>query len=210
MSSFYQYIIVCSLLFFNSDYNQFNTINASKNTLTFDIINKNEVIGNLKATKTSTDTKTHYQSVTTISTKILKEIKVNYKYDVTYERNKLKKANVYIDVNDKPYADILTNWEAKHYQIIKNDKKEKVVEDEINYATILLYFNEPIDIERCYSEQDGSFNTIVPLGNHTYKKINAKNHENIYYYKNGFLQKAEINGGFVKFEIIAQKCLVKK
>ncbi|WP_282111655.1 DUF6134 family protein [Maribacter stanieri] len=205
MSSFYQYIIVCSLLFFNSDYNQFNTIYASKNTLTFDIINKNEVIGNLKATKTSTDTKTHYQSVTTISTKILKEIKVNYKYDVTYERNKLKKANVYIDVNDKPYADILTNWEAKHYQITKNDKKEKVVEDEINYATILLYFNEPIDIERCYSEQDGSFNTIVPLGNHTYKKINAKNHENIYYYKNGFLQKAEINGGLVKFEIIAQK-----
>ncbi|MGB2759341.1 MAG: DUF6134 family protein [Maribacter stanieri] len=205
MSSFYQYIIVCSLLFFNSDYNQFNTINASKKTLTFDIINKNEVIGNLKATKTSTDTKTHYQSVTTISTKILKEIKVNYKYDVTYERNKLKKANVYIDVNDKPYADILTNWEAKHYQITKNDKKEKVVEDEINYATILLYFNEPIDIERCYSEQDGSFNTIVPLGNHTYKKINAKNHENIYYYKNGFLQKAEINGGLVKFEIIAQK-----
>ena len=205
MSSFYQYIIVCSLLFFNSDYNQFNTINASKNTLTFDIINQNEVIGNLKATKTSTDTKTHYQSVTTISTKILKEIKVNYKYDVTYERNKLKKANVYIDVNDKPYADILTNWEAKHYQITKNDKKEKVVEDEINYATILLYFNEPIDIERCYSEQDGSFNTIVPLGNHTYKKINAKNHENLYYYKNGFLQKAEINGGLVKFEIIAQK-----
>ena len=127
MSSFYQYIIVCSLLFFNSDYNQFNTINASKNTLTFDIINKNEVIGNLKATKTSTDTKTHYQSVTTISTKILKEIKVNYKYDVTYERNKLKKANVYIDVNNKPYADILTNWEVKHYQITKNDKKEKVV-----------------------------------------------------------------------------------
>ena len=205
MSSFYQYIIVCSLLFFNSDYNQFNTINASKNTLTFDIINKNEVIGNLKATKTSTDTKTHYQSVTTISTKILKEIKVNYKYDVTYERNKLKKANVYIDVNNKPYADILTNWEVKHYQITKNDKKEKVVEDEINYATILLYFNEPFDIERCYSEQDGSFNTIVPLGNHTYKKINAKNHENIYYYKNGFLQKAEINGGLVKFEIIAQK-----
>ncbi len=173
--------------------------------MTFDIINKNEVIGNLKATKTSTDTKTHYQSVTTISTKILKEIKVNYKYDVTYERNKLKKANVYIDVNNKPYADILTNWEVKHYQITKNDKKEKVVEDEINYATILLYFNEPFDIERCYSEQDGSFNTIVPLGNHTYKKINAKNHENIYYYKNGFLQKGEINGGLVKFEIIAQK-----
>ncbi|HDZ06081.1 hypothetical protein LCGC14_0129520 [marine sediment metagenome] len=205
MSSLYQIIIVCSLLFFNSDYSRNNTLKTSKNTLFFDIVNKNEIIGNLKATKTTTDTTIHYKSVTTISTKIIKEIKVNYQYNVTYEKDKLKKANVFIDVNNKPYADILTNWEKEHYQITKNDKKEKVVEDEINYATILLYFDEPVGVERCYSEQDGSFNTIVALGNHRYKKINAKKHENIYHYKNGFLQKAEINGGLVKFEIIAHK-----
>ena len=176
-----------------------------KNTRLFDIIHKEKVIGSLKASKTIKDSKVHYHSVTSISTRIIKEIDVNYMFNVTYEDKKLMRANVLIDVNDKPYADILTNWEIDYYQISKNDKKELVVEEEINYATILLYFDEPINVKRCYSEQDGSFNTIEVLGNHSYKKINSKNHENIYYYKNGFLEKAEINGGLVKFNIVAQK-----
>jgi hypothetical protein len=205
MSSINQFIILCLLIFLGAFGSTSNDVKPIKNTLFFDIISKDKVIGNLKATKTIKDTKVHYKSVTSISTKIFKEIQVNYQYDVTYENDKLKKANVLIDVNDKPYADILTNWEINYYQISKNNKNELVVEEDINYATILLYFDEPIDIERCYSEQDGSFNTIVALGDHKYKKINAKNHENIYHYKNGFLKKAEINGGLVNFEIVAQK-----
>lgn len=205
MPSINQFIIVFTLLFigpvgfFNKD------VEPIKNTFYFDIIHKDNVIGSLKASKTIKESKVHYQSVTTINTRVIKEIDVNYLYNVTYENNKLKRANVLIDVNDKPYADILTNWEIDYYQVSKNDKNELVVEEDIKYATILLYFDEPINIKRCYSEQDGSFNTIIPLGNHSYKKINAKNNENIYHYKNGFLEKAEINGGVIKFDIVAQK-----
>ncbi|WP_299317177.1 DUF6134 family protein [uncultured Maribacter sp.] len=180
-------------------------VKSIKNTLLFDIVHKDNVIGSLKASKTIKDSKIHYQSVTTINTRVIKEIDVNYLYNVIYENNKLKRANVLIDVNDKPYADILTKWEIDYYQISKNNKNELVVEEDIKYATILLYFVEPVNIERCYSEQDGSFNTIIPLGNHSYKKINAKKNENIYHYKDGFLEKAEINGGLIKFDIVAQK-----
>jgi len=205
MSSINHFIIVCTFLFLGSIGSILNDVKPLKNTLFFDIVHKNNVIGSLKASKTIKDSKIHYQSVTTINTRIIKEIDVNYLYNVIYENNKLKRANVLIDVNDKPYADILTNWEIDYYQISKNDKNELVVQEDIQYATILLYFVEPVDIERCYSEQDGSFNTIIPLGNHSYKKINAKNKENIYHYKDGFLEKAEINGGLIKFDIVAQK-----
>ncbi|WP_324027204.1 hypothetical protein QSV08_05210 [Maribacter sp. BPC-D8] len=205
MLSINQFIIICTILFLGPICSIDKDVAPIKNTFYFDIIHKDNVIGSLKASKTIKDSKVHYQSVTTINTRVIKKIDVNYLYNVTYENNKLKRANVVIDVNDKPYADILTNWEIDYYQISKNDKNELVVEEDINYATILLYFDEPINVERCYSEQDGSFNTIIPLGNHSYKKINAKNHENIYYYKNGFLEKAEINGGLIKFDIIAQK-----
>ncbi|WP_157486531.1 DUF6134 family protein [Maribacter forsetii] len=205
MSSINHFIIVCTFIFLGSIGSISKDVKPLKNTLFFDIVHKDNVIGSLKASKTIKDTKIHYQSVTTINTRIIKEIDVNYLYNVIYENNKLKRANVLIDVNDKPYADILTNWEIDYYQISKNDKNELVVQEDIKYATILLYFVEPVDIERCYSEQDGSFNTIIPLGNHSYKKINAKNHENIYHYKDGFLEKAEINGGLIKFDIVAQK-----
>jgi len=205
MSSINQFIIIIILFSVSTTGSISEEISPVKNTLFFDVLNNDKVIGSLKATKTINNSMVHYQSVTTINTRVIKEIDVNYLYNVTYENNKLIRANVRIDVNDKPYADILTNWEIDCYQISKNNINELVVEEDINYATILLYFDEPIHIERCYSEQDGSFNTIIPLGNHSYKKINAKNHENKYYYKNGFLQKAEIDGGLVKFDIVAQK-----
>ncbi|TDT45310.1 hypothetical protein CLV90_2396 [Maribacter spongiicola] len=205
MPSINQFVIVFALLFLGTVGFSDKDVAHIKNTFYFDIIHKDNVIGSLKASKSIKDSKVHYQSVTTINTRVIKEIDVNYLYNVTYENDKLKRANVLIDVNDKPYADILTNWEIDYYQISKNDKNELVIEEDINYATILLYFDEPINVNRCYSEQDGSFNIIIPLGNHTYKKINSKNHENIYHYKNGFLENAEINGGLIKFGIIAQK-----
>lgn len=181
-----------------------SNIDVKEHVLTFNIVHKDKVIGNLTATKTISDATIRYKSITAIKTRIIKEIEVDYKYDVLYENERLKKSSVVIDVNDKPYADIITHKEQNTYQIIKNSKKEKTVEGDIDYATILLYFKEPIGVDRCFSEQDGSFNSIVSLGNHVYKKINAKNHENVYYYTDGFLQKAEINGGLIKFELIAQ------
>ena len=182
-----------------------NTINTTENTIYFDIVHKDKIIGNLKATKISKGENIYYQSVTSIKTKIINEIDINYLYDVVYENDKLKKANVIIDVNDKTYANILTIRKNDAYQITKNDKKEMMVNDDIHFATILLYFKEPIEISKCYSEQDASFNTISPMGNHSYKKVNSKNHENVYYYKNGILEEAEIDGGLVKFKLIAHE-----
>ncbi|WP_052958615.1 DUF6134 family protein [Maribacter thermophilus] len=204
MFPIYQFIIVLFLLI---DFNIGTDIplyTLNDTTLYFDIVLKDKVIGNLKATKNSKDNKIFYQSETAIKTRVIKNIEVNYKYDVTFENKVMKKADVVIDVNNKPHANTVTNWNSSQYQVIKNGKEEEVLETSIDYTTILLYFKEPVNIDLCYSEQDGSFNTIVALGEHSYKKINAKGKENIYYYKNGVLEKASIDGGLVKFEIIAR------
>ncbi|WP_339837075.1 DUF6134 family protein [uncultured Maribacter sp.] len=205
MPSISQFLLIFSLLLFSTISEKYTTTNSVRTSLNFKVVHKDKIIGSLKATKTIKDSKIHYQSITCINTKVIKDIEVNYQYDVIYENSILKKANVAIDVNDKPYADILTNWENSYYQITKNGKKELVVEDNIDYATILLYFEEPKNVDSCYSEQDGSFNQILALGNHTYKKINSNNNENTYYYQNGILESAEIDGGLIKFKLVAQK-----
>lgn len=172
--------------------------------LSFDIVHKNKTVGSLEATQTTKDSKTYYHSSTTIETKIVKKIAVHYKYDVIFENEILKKADVNITLNNKTHANTLTQWEDTEYQIAKNGKNGVSLKDTIDYATILLYFKEPINIDRCFSEQDGSFNTIVSLGNHSYKKVNSKGKENIYYYKSGVLEKAVIDGGLIKFEMFAR------
>ncbi|QXP52527.1 DUF6134 family protein [Cellulophaga sp. HaHa_2_1] len=170
-------------------------------TLWYDIIYKEKTIGSLKATKTHKDANTTYRTSSTIEFRLIKEFAVNYNYSVDFEAKLLKKAVVNIRINDKSHAKTLTQWHENEYHIEKNGKTEALLESTINYATILLYFVEPSNVTDCYSEQDGSFNTIIPLGNHGYKKINANGKGNEYYYKQGVLEKAVIDGGLISFEM---------
>ena len=174
-------------------------------SLYFNVVHKGKVIGSLNATKTLKDSITYYQSSTTIETRIIKEIRVNYKYDVAFKKNMLESSKVDITLNEKPHAKTRTLWKDSDYQVIKNDEDKETLTDSINYSTVQLYFKEPKNIDKCYSEQNGSFNTIIALGNHAYKKINSKGRENIYYYKKGLLRKAKIDGGLITFEIVASK-----
>ena len=198
--------IVWNVLWIGFLISLWNSLNSSEESLYFDIVLHNKkVIGSLKATKSVINAETYYHSFTDIKTRILKEVHVNYKYDVTFENTLLKEADVMITVNKKPHAYTNTKWQNSHYRVAKNKGEEKNVDESIFYTTIQLYFKEPIHISHCYSEQDGSFNTIIPLGNHTFKKVNSKEKENIYYYRKGLLKKATIDGGVIKFDIIARE-----
>lgn len=173
-------------------------------SLYYDIIVRNKVVGSLKASQITKGPKTTYRSFTSIKSHIIKDITVNYKYEVTFVNLLLQKADGHISVNEKPHAETSTIWNNSGYKIVK-DQEESSLNDAIEYATILLYFKEPTDVHNCYSEQDGTMNTIVSLGNHSYKKINSKGKENTYYYKNGILRKGIIDGGVVSFEMIARE-----
>ncbi|WP_394357293.1 DUF6134 family protein [Dokdonia donghaensis] len=106
-------------------------------------------------------------------------------------------------VNDKPRAQTYTRKQDSLFIISRDYKRPQFYKEPINYTTIQLYFEEPIGLTSCYSEQDGSINKLVALGNHSYKKVNAKGLENLYFYKDGRLIKASIDGGVIQFELVA-------
>ncbi|WP_452228055.1 DUF6134 family protein [Lacinutrix sp. MEBiC02404] len=196
-------MIWCLFLFHMLSYPD-QGLHTNDTHLKFDIVLKDKVVGQLQATKSFKDAKAHYQSSTNITTRFIKDITVNYKYNVIFNANNLEKADVHITVNNKPHAETKTQWLDDHYLIQQNEDKTIVFNKTIKYSTILMYFVEPENISFCFSEEDGSINTIIPLGNHTYKKVNAKGKENIYYYKNGKLMKVEVDGGLISFQMIAK------
>jgi hypothetical protein len=74
-------------------------------------------------------------------------------------------------------------------------------EASLKYANIQLLFLEPVGITQVFSEQEGEWHELVPEGSHSYHKINSKGRENCYYYENGQLKLAEIDGGLIRFSI---------
>lgn len=182
-----------------------NSINASEENMHFDVVYNSKIIGNLTATRSTKNSKTYYQSATNIQTRIITTVHVFYTYDVIFNNGSLEKSSVQITVNDKPHTETLTQWVKTKYQIVETNRSKKILEDSIPYSSIMLYFKEPVNISKCYSEQNGNFNDIISKGNHAYKKVNSKGNENVYYYQKGALKRALIDGGLVKFEIIATK-----
>ena len=193
-------LIAAIILFISFNSSAQNT----QESIIFNIIHKNKVIGSLKAEKIVKDSCTNYKSITHINTRIIKKIQVIHEYEVTFKNQQLTKAKVNISVNNKQQAKTVTAWKQNTYQVFKNEKYQKSISQSITYATIQLYFEEPKNVSNCYSEQNGDNNSIIDMGNHVYKKINTKNNENQYYYENGQLTKATIDGGLINFEIVRQ------
>ncbi|WP_299150148.1 DUF6134 family protein [uncultured Dokdonia sp.] len=193
----YYIFLICMLV------SSWSTSAAQVENRYFDIIHNNKVIGNLKAEKTIDDNKTLYQSTTNITATIIWETQINYNYKVLFESGLLQTSDVDIFVNDKPRAQTYTRKQDSLFIISRDNKRPQFYKEPINYTTIQLYFEEPTTITSCYSEQDGSINKLVALGNHSYKKVNAKGRENLYFYKDGRLIKASIDGGIIQFELVA-------
>ncbi|WP_338759669.1 DUF6134 family protein [Bernardetia sp. ABR2-2B] len=184
---------------------QFNVSNPPQKELSYDMIWRDKSVGTLYATQEKIGSKTYYHSSTDIQIKFIKTFDINYEYDVLFDNEILQTAHVDINYNGNNHAQADTKRKNNEYQVTKDGKLENTFKEIVRYSTIIMYFEEPVNIKRCYSEQEGDFNTITHLGNHKYKKVNSRGKESFFFYKNGSLEKAVIDGGIVSFEMILKE-----
>jgi hypothetical protein len=184
---------------------QFNLPAPSEKKLSFDMIWRGKSVGTLYATQKNIDSKIHYQSSTNIQIKFIKTFDINYEYDVLFDNQILQTAHVDINYNGNNHAQADTKRKNSEYQVTKDGKLKATFKEIVQYSTISMYFEEPVNIKRCYSEQEGDFNTITHLGNNKYKKVNTSGRESFFFYKNGKLEKAIIDGGIVSFEMVLRE-----
>lgn len=188
------------------------TLNTNKSsstkteTLKFDIVAFDMVVGQLDVMKVSYGEGAYYNSRTKVNVDVVKEFEVLFDFNVNFSNNKMENSSIKASINGDIYANTETKKQGDDlYYVFKEGKKNKELVDQIDFATVQLYFEEPKNITRCYAEQQGSFNTITPMGEHSYKMKNEKGRINKYYYENGKLKKAVIDSGLKEFEIVAKE-----
>lgn len=175
-------------------------------TYLYDIIRHRKVIGELKAEKTIKNDLITYESFTRINARVIKKIEVVYEFEVKMKGDILLEADAKIEVNGKVHNHTTTKLNRDRYKVDgKKRKIRKTFTDAISYPGILFVFEEPVDRSRSYSEEEGDFHFLESMGNHSYRKVNQKGRSNFYHYRNGKLRRAEIDAGFVRFEIVARK-----
>ncbi|SFE28710.1 hypothetical protein SAMN05518672_105166 [Chitinophaga sp. CF118] len=97
---------------------------------------------------------------------------------------------------------IITQRDGKNYSIIHNGEKSMLNNTEIVHSVSELYFMEPHQISRIYSETLGAFLTLKTLGNGLYELNLPEGKKNVYKYEKGVLVQVEVSQPFGKAFIV--------
>ena len=171
----------------------------------FNVIHQGKILGTLDAIKTTKENVINYQSHTNIEYDLLIAISISYKYDVTFKDYDLNEARAHIVVRGKDKTKVKTVKAGNSYAFYSEDEVIKTLKGPISQSVIQLVFDEPIGVTRIYAEEHGDFHTIKKIGEHIYLKTSPNGRESTYYYKNGVLQKSDVDAGIIKFTIVRRK-----
>lgn len=86
-----------------------------------------------------------------------------------------------------------TSRNGKDYTIVMNGEKSMLEEPEIIACVADLYFAEPKQVQRVFSETLGRFLPVKSLGGGLYELSLPEGKKNVYKYENGVLVQVEVN-----------------
>lgn len=175
---------------------------AQNKTLSFNVIHSGKPLGTLDAKRVIDGDKTTYSSHTDIEYHMMMTINIIYDYNVVYENDALNNATVHITVRGHEKTNVKTEKDGSGYAYYSDGDKEKSINGTIKFSIEKLFFEEPIGITKVYAEEHGEYHTLKKIAEHTYLKTAPSGHKNTYYYKDGVLQKSDVDAGVIEFSIV--------
>ncbi|MEZ2441181.1 DUF6134 family protein [Chitinophaga sp. RCC_12] len=166
----------------------FLQVNAQTNT--FEVRIANHAVGTIEANRKLAGSAKSIIIKTRIQIMLSK---INSDIANEYNNNVLTNAKV-SRVSGKSGEDKQTiiRRNGKEYTIIVNGEKS-VIDTEIEECVADLYFIEPRQLNRVFSETLGRFLPVKPLGGGVYELILPEGKKNIFKYENGILKQVEVN-----------------
>ncbi len=168
---------------------------AQSQKLTYDVIFFGKKIGYTTVERfVKPEGEVDYKLVNSSEANVLFTKKTSYmNFDVHY-KNGMMQSSYAKNVKDGVTEIVTVVWKETKYLIEKGEGKLQYTKP-INFSSILLYFNEPINQSSIFSERIGDFCKFVKTGEHKYECKLANGVNNIYTYSNGILSELEMNKG---------------
>ncbi len=155
--------------------------------------------------KSNKENITYYHYNVDMTAKLLINVHMKYMIKATYVSGYLLSASVQNTVNGKPYHSNEINWQDTYYSITSKSKKQQKVLEKINYSGIRLFFDEPREIKKVFSEYAGEFGNIQKINANCYELTLHNGKKNMYHYHQNVLEKATINNSLIHFDLILRK-----
>ncbi len=140
----------------------------------------------------------HYKIESSVVVKFFASIKLDYYFSNQFNNGMLKKAHTRNLMNENLRASSQIKWDGKQYDMMVDDE-QTVLKEKIDYTMTTLYYDEPKNVDKVFSERYATFCTIKPVGKGKYELTLPNGKKNYYNYVNGKCTEVEVNHSLATF-----------
>lgn len=174
---------------------------AQDQTLRYDVVYKGDIIGNMQVDQNRSDGKVNLKMVSNVQMHLIFAIKMYTEEASSFENGKLIYSSVYRRVNGKEKANKQTRAVGGNYQTSSGGNVDMVNNKAIKFNIHSLYFNEPLNLQKVYSDNFLQLLPIKKIDDHSYKIQLPDGNCNYYFYKNGICNRVEVHTSMVAVEM---------
>ena len=180
---FYHFFSICILL------TSFMEVDRK---LHYEVLRKGKVIGYLDAMKKDNGSIVEYSMESNVKISLLMDFALYSKVFGSFNNGILTSGSIIRRVNGKDKANSKITWQNDRYLI--QDKDESIeLREKITYTTACLMHEEPVNLQRIFSENYKRFIPIKLVKPHQYELLLPDGNRNFYTYANGICVSAEVN-----------------
>ena len=160
--------------------------------LHYEVLRNGKVIGYLDALKKENGNNIEYLMESNVKISLIMDFVLYSKVVGSFTSGMLTSGSVIRRVNGKDKANAKITWQTDRYLI--QDKEESIeLKEKITYTTACLMHEEPVQIQRIFSENFKRFIPIKAIKPHEYELQLPDGNRNFYTYANGVCVSAEVN-----------------
>lgn len=160
----------------------------------YDVVLLGQTVGEVNAVCRNNNGQVDYTIKSKVQLRLIPGGNISTAIEASYANNILQHAVASRETGrDNKNKSTTTRKNTSGYEVILNGTRSQLREPSIRYSVACLFFTEPQNISRLFSETLGTFLPLASLGNHQYKLQMPDGNDNIYSYANGKLISVEVN-----------------
>lgn len=166
----------------------------------YEIKHKGKIVGRMQFKQYAEGDKLVLKISSEVKTKVLIDIEVQSTDYACFRQGRLLYSSVSRRVNGKEKESKVTRLSQNGYELLSDSKTEKL-ETPITYNMMMLYYQEPLDIRRVYSDNFQQWINLKKTAPHTYRADLPGSNYNDYYYRNGVCYRVDIHHSFYSIQM---------
>jgi predicted PurR-regulated permease PerM len=177
------------------------SLHAQVQTREYNVSYKGDNVGNMEFYQNKTGDNVYMKMVSNVEMNFIVNVKVNTEEESFFQNGKLIYSNVSRKVNGKEKVNKQTKASGDTYQTSSDGKPGSLSNKFIDYNLILLYSNEPVNVQIVYSDNFQQFLHIQKVSEHKYKIDLPDGNYNYYSFLNGICSNVEVHHTFYTIQI---------